>query len=75
MLEQLPDGVEVLIFNGNSIPVLDWNVFGVWDEHDKLEVIDLSNNGIKMISGKSFHKVGKVKRLVLDHNNLMIREG
>ena len=39
MLEFLPDGVEVLLFNGNQIPVLDWNLFGIWDEHPKLEVI------------------------------------
>ena len=38
MLEFLPDGVEVLLFNGNQIPVLDWNLFGIWDEHPKLEV-------------------------------------
>ena len=39
MLEFLPDGVEVLLFNGNQIPVLDWNLFGIWDEHPKLEVM------------------------------------
>ena len=39
MLEFLPDGVEVLLFSGNQIPVLDWNLFGIWDEHPKLEVI------------------------------------
>ena len=38
MLEFLPDGVEVLLFNGNQIPVLDWNLFGIWDEHPKLQV-------------------------------------
>lgn len=38
MLEFLPDGVEVLLFSGNQIPVLDWNLFGIWDEHPKLEV-------------------------------------
>ena len=38
MLEFLPDGVQVLIFNGNKIPVLDWNLLGIWDEHPQLEV-------------------------------------
>jgi len=72
MLEFLPDGVEVLLFSGNQIPVLDWNLFGIWDEHPKLEVIDLTNNGIREIAGKTFHKVGNVRRLVLDHNDLII---
>jgi len=72
MLEQLPDNTQVLLFNGNHLSTLDWNVFGVWDEHVKLEVIDLSNNRIEDILGKAFHKVKHVKRLVLDHNNLKI---
>ena len=44
MLEFLPDGVEVLLFNGNQIPVLDWNLFGIWDEHPKLQVKYLGVN-------------------------------
>ena len=44
MLEFLPDGVEVLLFSGNQIPVLDWNLFGIWDEHPKLEVIDIEKD-------------------------------
>ncbi len=72
MLESLPKNTQVLIFNGNNVPNLDWNVLGIWDEHTKLEVIDFTNNRIRDIPGKSFHKVKNVKRLVLDHNNLMI---
>ena len=72
MLEQLPDGIEVLLFNGNHVPVLDWNLLGLWDEHKDLAVIDMTNNRIREISGKSFHKVKNVKRLVLSHNDLMI---
>jgi len=71
-LEFLPNGTQVLLFNGNNLPMLDWNVFGVWDPHDYLEVVDLSNNKITDILGKTFHKVKNVKRLVLDHNNIKI---
>ena len=57
MLKQLPHHTQVLLFNGNNIPYLDWNVFGVWDDHVDLKVIDLSNNQIEDIDGKAFHKV------------------
>merc|ERR1712223_59515 len=72
MLKQLPLHTQVLLFNGNKIPYLDWNVFGVWDDHVDLKVIDLSNNQIEDIDGKALHKVKNVKRLVLNHNNLKI---
>lgn len=72
MLEYLPDETEVLIFTGNHLETLPWNLFGIFDERKKLEVVDLTNNGIKEIQGKSFHKVTTVKRLILDHNDLYI---
>ena len=71
-LEMLPNGTEILLFNGNNIPLLDWNLLGVWDPHLSLEVIDLTNNQITDITGKAFHKVPNVKRLILDHNNIKI---
>jgi hypothetical protein len=72
VLEYVPDQTEVLIFTGNKLETLPWNLLGVWDDHKKLEVIDLSNNGIKEIQGKTFHKVNNVKRLILNHNDLYI---
>ena len=60
------------MFNGNNIPFLDWNIFGIVHDRDEFEVIDLSNNKIQEISGKAFHKVSNVKRLVLNHNDLLI---
>ena len=57
MLEFLPPETEVLLFNGNNITHFDWNVFGVWDDHQKLKLIDLTNNNIEDIDGKAFHKV------------------
>jgi len=72
VLEHLPKETEVLIFNGNHIPTLPWNVFGIWKDYENLTVVDLSNNGIKEIPGKTFHKVSNVKRLILDHNDLYI---
>eukprot|EP00095_Tigriopus_kingsejongensis_P004630 maker-scaffold291_size219542-snap-gene-0.13 protein:Tk04630 transcript:maker-scaffold291_size219542-snap-gene-0.13-mRNA-1 annotation:"hypothetical protein DAPPUDRAFT_103849" len=72
MLDQLPDGIQVLIFTGNNIPTLAWNVLGVWDKHEDLSIVDMSNNKIQEIPGKAFHKVGRVKRLLLNHNNLSV---
>lgn len=71
-IEFTPDQTEVLIFTGNKFETLPWNLLGVWENHNKLEVIDLSNNGIKEIQGKSFHKVTNVKRLILNHNDLYV---
>lgn len=71
-IEFTPKETEVLIFTGNQFDTLPWNVLGIWDEHEKLEVVDLTNNRIKEILGKAFHKVKNVKRLILNHNDLFI---
>jgi len=71
-IEFTPKETEVLIFTGNHFDTLPWNVLGIWDDHDKLEVVDLTNNRIQEIQGKTFHKVKNVKRLILNHNNLFI---
>merc|ERR1711936_398261 len=42
------------------------------NEHELLKVIDFSNNRIQEISGKAFHKVSNVEKLILDHNDLSI---
>jgi len=72
VIESTPTETEVLIFNGNHFETLTWNILGIWDDHDRLEVIDFTNNGIKEIQGKAFHKVSNVKRLILNHNDLYI---
>lgn len=72
MLEYLPEETQVLVFTGNHLDTLPWNLFGIFDEKVNLEVLDLTNNRIKEIQGKSFHKVTTVKRLILDHNDLYI---
>lgn len=72
MLNHLDKRTEVLIFTGNHIPSLPWNVFGIWKDYDNLTVVDLSNNGIKEIPGKALHKVKNVERLILNHNDLYI---
>ena len=72
IIEAIPTETEVLIMTGNKFNRLPWNLLGIWDDHDKLEVIDLTNNQIQEIQGKSFHKVNAVKRLILDHNDLYI---
>merc|ERR1719309_1767775 len=72
IIEATPTETEVLIFTGNKFNRLPWNLLGIWDDHEKLEVIDLTNNQIQEIQGKTFHKVNNVKRLILDHNDLYI---
>ena len=72
ILENIPAQTEVLIFYGNQFRRLPWNLFGMWENHTSLEVVDLTNNQIQEIQGKSFHKVHNVKRLILNHNDLYI---
>lgn len=72
MLSNLPEETEVLIFTGNHITELPWNVFGSYVNLSNLKVIDMSNNGIRDIKGKSYHHVPNVQRLILNHNNLSI---
>lgn len=72
MLEQLPLQTEVLIWTGNDVPELPWNVFGAINDLTNLSIVDMSNNRIREIRGKSYHHVPNVKRLILNHNNLSI---
>lgn len=72
VLEYLPSDVEVLIFSGNILTTLPWNIFGKDNEYPKLRIIDLSNNHIREIHGKTFHHVSTVERLILNHNNISI---
>ncbi|XP_037080335.1 asporin-like [Pollicipes pollicipes] len=72
MLRALPDETEVLIFTGNFLEVLPTNIFGTVADFEDLETIDMSNNGIKEIKGKTYHRVSNVKTLILNHNSLYI---
>ena len=72
MLEFLPTQTEILIFTGNYIQELPWNVFGAINELNLLTIVDMSNNHIREIRGKSYHHVQNVQRLILNHNNLSI---
>lgn len=45
--------VAVLIFTGNVLVNLPWNIFGKINEYPNLKVIDMSNNHIRQIRGKS----------------------
>lgn len=72
MLENMPPETEVLIFTGNYLPELPWNVFGAINSLENLTIVDMSNNHIREIRGKSYHHVQNVKRLILNHNNLSI---
>ncbi|XP_063225626.1 trophoblast glycoprotein [Bacillus rossius redtenbacheri] len=74
VLQHLPAQVQVLVFTGNSIPELPWNVFGTLNNLSELRVVDMSNNGIKDIKGKTYHRVANVERLVLNNNDLTISE-
>ncbi|XP_058059802.1 trophoblast glycoprotein [Anopheles bellator] len=72
VLEHLPAQTEVLIFNGNLVDELPWNVFGALNDLANLTIVDMSNNHIREIRGKSYHHVPNVRRLILNHNNLSI---
>lgn len=72
VLEYLPSEVEVLIFSGNILNTLPWNIFGKDNDYPRLRVIDMTNNHIHEIHGKTFHHVSTVERLILNHNNLSI---
>ncbi|XP_066150782.1 leucine-rich repeat-containing protein 15 [Euwallacea fornicatus] len=71
-LQVLPEQTNVLIFTGNHLNVLPMNIFGDSPYLSELQVIDMSNNGIREIKGKTFHHVTKVQRLILNHNNISI---
>lgn len=51
VLEHMPSSVEVLIFTGNVLVNLPWNIFGKISDYPKLRVIDMSNNHIREIRG------------------------
>lgn len=72
MLQNLPSETESLIFTGNNIPTLPWNVFGDQDQTPLLKEVDMSNNAIKEIRGKAYHHVASVELLILDHNELSL---
>src|SRR5690349_7591199 len=63
MLDHLPPQTEVLIWTGNFVPELPWNVFGAINDLGNLTIVDMSNNHIREIRGKSYHHVPNVKRL------------
>ncbi|XP_034948964.1 uncharacterized protein [Chelonus insularis] len=71
-LENLPNKTEILIFTGNTLTKLPENIFGTTDRVPNLRVIDMSNNKIREISGKSFHHVRNVQRLNLDFNEISV---
>lgn len=63
---------KVLIFTGNELEELPWNVFGTLDNLPYLRVIDMSNNNIREIRGKAYHHVQHVERLILNFNKLSL---
>lgn len=69
MLQYIPDETQVLIFVGNHAPTLPINIFG---NKSNLQIIDMSNNNIRDIKGRTFHHVLNVERLILNHNNISI---
>ncbi|KAH0954198.1 hypothetical protein HN011_000615 [Eciton burchellii] len=71
-LTHLPNETQVLIFTGNDLEELPWNVFGTLDSLPYLRVIDMSNNKIREIRGKAYHHVQHVERLILDFNELSL---
>lgn len=72
MLRKLPQETEVLIFVGNEVKDLNPNIFAQDILYEKLHTIDLSNNHIQSIKGKTFHNVANVTKLILNDNDLYI---
>lgn len=72
MLRKLPPETEVLIFVGNEVKDLPVNIFDQDIVYDKLHTIDMSNNHIQTIKGKTFHNVANVTKLILNDNDLYI---
>lgn len=72
MLRKLPPATEVLIFTGNEVKDLPLNIFNQDIIYEKLHTIDLSNNHIQTIKGKTFHNVANVTKLTLNDNDLYI---
>ncbi|XP_043477204.1 reticulon-4 receptor-like 2 isoform X1 [Leptopilina heterotoma] len=71
-LSYLPNRTQVLLFTGNNINTLPPNIFGTLDSFPDLEIIDMSNNHIKIIKGQSYHHVKNVRRLILDFNDISL---
>ncbi|XP_054721727.1 phospholipase A2 inhibitor-like [Uloborus diversus] len=72
MLRKLPEETEVLIFVGNEVKDLPLNIFGQEVVYENLHTIDLSNNHIQSIKGRTFHNVANVTKLILNDNDLYI---
>ncbi|XP_050535677.1 phospholipase A2 inhibitor isoform X2 [Daktulosphaira vitifoliae] len=70
VFKNLPSEIEVLIFTGNFLEDLPSNIFGMNNSIPKLKFLDMSNNSIQSIKGKSFHHVSSVERLILNHNKI-----
>ncbi|XP_025203663.1 trophoblast glycoprotein [Melanaphis sacchari] len=70
VLLNLPSETEVLIFTGNFMSELPTNIFGPNSTMDKLRFLDMSNNSIQEIKGKSYHHVSNVERLILNNNKI-----
>ncbi len=51
---------------------MPWNIFGKMKDYPQLDTIDMSNNNIKEIKGKTYHRVQNVRTLILNHNQLNI---
>uniref|UniRef100_T1KN92 LRRCT domain-containing protein n=2 Tax=Tetranychus urticae TaxID=32264 RepID=T1KN92_TETUR len=72
-LHDIPIETKTLVLSGNDIPRLPKDVFGFRRKEPKpLEYLDLSNNKIQLINGKSFRGFSLVKKLILNNNQILI---
>lgn len=72
MLQHVPIETEVLIFVNNELYDLHFNIFGKESGLSQLHTVDLSNNHIQTIKGRTFHNVNNVTKLVLNDNDLYV---
>merc|ERR1711936_1373361 len=80
VIEFIPDQTEVLIMTGNRFETLPWNVLGVWENHNKLEELHLTNAFTEQIDSKWYlsdlkdiileSELTKLKKLHLEQNEI-----
>ncbi|CAI9719682.1 glycoproteinglycoprotein-like-like [Octopus vulgaris] len=71
----VPHSVQSLIVSGNNLTDLPANLFGacahntVGHKYSALKYLDMSNNNIRRIHGKTFHCLPQLETLILRNNN------
>jgi hypothetical protein len=60
----IPKSIQLSFLVGNNITSMPWNIFGKMNDYPQLDVIDMTNNNIQEIKGKTYHRVGNVRTVL-----------